>query len=104
MNLLCERPCGRAPALTHSQCAAALRRSRRDFKEQCLSNGGRKVVGGQWPGAFQYFLAVSTSRKLDYSHARTYFVRQSHRLNNQGGITGAWPKRDEEDLIFVVVH
>jgi len=34
MNSLCERPCRRAPALAHSQCAAASRRSRRDFKEQ----------------------------------------------------------------------
>ena len=35
----------------------------------CLSNGGRKVVGGQWPEAFQCSLRVFTSRKSDYRDA-----------------------------------
>jgi hypothetical protein len=34
MNSLCERPCRRAPAFTHSQFVAEVKRSRRDFKEQ----------------------------------------------------------------------
>lgn len=70
----------------------------------CLSNGGRKVVGGQWPKTFQSMLAIFASRKSNNRHARAHFVRQSHRRNDQSGIAGTWTKRDEQDLVFVVVH
>jgi hypothetical protein len=43
----------------HTRSAPPQRRSRRDFKEQCLPNGGGKVVGGrsQWHfNTFRLFL------------------------------------------------
>ena len=61
MNSLCERPCRQAQALTHSQCAAALSRSRRDFKERAFlmaEERGSVANGREYFNTFWLFLQV----------------------------------------------
>jgi hypothetical protein len=41
-----------------------IRRSRSRFQKSCLSNGGRKVIGGQWPGFIQRLSGKVASLKI----------------------------------------
>jgi hypothetical protein len=52
---ICERPWGRAPELPRSLLPRRIKAQSSRFQKTCLSNGGRKVVGGQWPESFNAF-------------------------------------------------